>query len=75
MRDDFDIIADQSRLNAARVAALENLIKDLEAATQKRDARLYGVGENARRSARFARVHSRGYRGPAATVTQIKAKQ
>jgi len=51
------------------------LIAGLNAAIKKRDEAIFGVGENARRSARFARVHSRGYRGPAATITQIGARK
>ena len=47
----------------------------LLAALKRRNARLYGVGEVAKRSERFAMAVARRYRGPASEVTSIESKR
>ena len=47
----------------------------LLAALKRRHARLYGVGELAKRSQRFAAAVLRRYHGPASEVTSIESKR
>lgn len=66
----------QSRIDAvaANQRATAHLMDRLQAAIQKRDDGLLGVGEVARRTARFASARRRSP-GPSATVLSIGAKQ
>lgn len=64
----------KSKYHAPESQAMVTLVKSLKAAVDKRNERLFGVGEVARRSRRFAMASERRYFGPAASVTTIGAK-
>jgi len=55
--------------------ALEILLDAREAAIERRNEGLCGVGDAARRSHRFAMAASRKYYGPGATLLSIEAKR
>jgi hypothetical protein len=76
---DFDIAKAEAQSlkkqhgDLAEFYANSALIKQLRALVDKRNERLFGLGEVARRSARFASVQRRPYYGPAAAVLSIGA--
>ena len=60
---------------APELAAAADLAKRLRALAEDRDERLFGLGDVAKRSLRFASAQQRRYHGPAASVSTIGAQQ
>ena len=58
----------------AKRNSIITLVNDLKAAVEKRDGRLFGFDELAKRSYRFATAERRNY-GAAATILPIEAKR
>ncbi len=50
-------------------------ISTLLAISKRYEAEIYGIGENAKRSRRFAASVSRQYRGPASDITSLESKR
>lgn len=74
LRDRNRDLKKQLEIIVARRKAQADLIAGLKAAVQKRDDRLFGLGDVAKRSLRFASVQRRQYHGAPATVSQIGSK-
>ena len=69
------VVRKYGRPDIADMRSVAMLAKALEAAVKKRNDRLFGVGEVAKRSRRFAMASECKYFGPAASVTNIGIKQ
>ena len=75
IKADMALLSKRLEIQQAKQAAMRGLLNAKREALDERNGKMFGLGDLAKRSLRFAKAQQRHYYGPAATVAKIGVKQ
>ena len=75
IKADMALLSKRLEIQQAKQAAMRGLLNAKREALDERNGKMFGLGDLAKRSLRFAKAQQRHYYGPAATVARMGVKQ